>query len=298
MPLSTCHLQTYPTATPFLAKMRPLLEANEARNGLMLGIALRAETDPHFYGSDPYFATAADANGIVVAALMTPPHGVILYCDRDPADQETINAALQALADNLQADSWPVPTVQGPTAVAHLFAQIWATLTGITYQVATELRVFALHQVIHPSYSPGHLRQATLADLALAIQWFQAFEREIHLGEADFQDEERLHKVITQRIADGYLYFWEHEQPVSMAGLTRPTARGITIGPVYTPPEQRGHGYASSAVARLSQQMLAAGKEFCALFTDLANPTSNHIYQQIGYQALGDFTLYRFVATH
>ena len=267
MPLSTCHLQTYPTATPFLAKMRPLLEANEARNGLMLGIALRAETDPHFYGSDPYFATAADANGIVVAALMTPPHGVILYCDRDPADQETINAALQALADNLQADSWPVPTVQGPTAVAHLFAQIWATLTGITYQVATELRVFALHQVIH-------------------------------LGEADFQDEERLHKVITQRIADGYLYFWEHEQPVSMAGLTRPTARGITIGPVYTPPEQRGHGYASSAVARLSQQMLAAGKEFCALFTDLANPTSNHIYQQIGYQALGDFTLYRFVATH
>ncbi|MEZ4679331.1 MAG: GNAT family N-acetyltransferase [Caldilineaceae bacterium] len=104
----------------------------------------------------------------------------------------------------------------------------------------------------------------------------------------------QLHKSIRQKIADQHLFFWEDGEPVSMVALARPTAHGIGIGPVYTPPQYRGRGYASSAVAQLSQQMLDTGKEFCALFTDVANPTSNHIYQAIGYRALVDFQVYRF----
>ncbi len=68
----------------------------------------------------------------------------------------------------------------------------------------------------------------------------------------------------------------------------------MRIGPVYTPPEQRGHGYASALVAGVSQWLLDAGNQFCFLFTDLRNPTSNHIYQVIGYQPVGDFTEYSF----
>jgi predicted GNAT family acetyltransferase len=79
-----------------------------------------------------------------------------------------------------------------------------------------------------------------------------------------------------------------------MAGSTGPTPHGIRIGAVYTPPEYRQRGYASACVAYLSQMMLDSGRKFCFLFTDLSNPTSNHIYQQIGYEPVCDVDNYVF----
>ncbi|MEZ4622736.1 MAG: GNAT family N-acetyltransferase [Caldilineaceae bacterium] len=289
---ATLHCQTYSTATPFLAKMRPLLEVNEAANGLLLGLALRVEGDPHAFGdADPYFATVEDDTDVIVAALMTPPHGVILYGAR-PAADVSIPAALQAIAENLRGNGWSVPTVNGPSAISACFAQTWSTMTGCPYEPLMATRVFQLREVRHPHYSPGRLRLATEADQELAAQWWHAFSQEAEHN--DEVDEVQLHKSIRQKIADQHLFFWEDGEPVSMVALTRPTAHGIGIGPVYTPPQYRGRGYASSAVAQLSQQMLDTGKEFCALFTDVANPTSNHIYQAIGYRALVDFQVYRF----
>ena len=87
---------------------------------------------------------------------------------------------------------------------------------------------------------------------------------------------------------------WDNGQPVAMAAKVRPTRNGMTISLVYTPPEQRRHGYATACVAALSQQLLDEGWQFCTLFTDLANPTSNSIYQKIGYQPVADFNDYLF----
>ena len=76
-----------------------------------------------------------------------------------------------------------------------------------------------------------------------------------------------------------------------------PTVAGVTrIGPVYTPPEARRHGYAGMAVAQASRHALARGAHTCMLFTDLANPTSNKIYRAIGYAAVSDFEEWRFDA--
>jgi predicted GNAT family acetyltransferase len=95
-------------------------------------------------------------------------------------------------------------------------------------------------------------------------------------------------------IEDRSAWFWETDgQRVSLAVAVGPTPNGIRIGRVYTPPERRGHGYASNLVAQLSAQLLAQGKKFCYLFTDIANPTSNSIYQKIGYRAVSDLTSYR-----
>jgi predicted GNAT family acetyltransferase len=91
-------------------------------------------------------------------------------------------------------------------------------------------------------------------------------------------------------IEEGRLFFWDDSGPVSMAGLTRPTPHGISVSFVYTPPELRGRGYASAVVGRLSQRCLEEGRDFCTLYTDLSNPTSNSIYQRIGYRALADVT--------
>ena len=75
---------------------------------------------------------------------------------------------------------------------------------------------------------------------------------------------------------------WEG-QPVSLAGFGGPTPNGLRIGPVYTPPQHRGHGYGSAVTAAASHVALDRGKRFCFLYTDLANPTSNAIYERIGY---------------
>ena len=74
-------------------------------------------------------------------------------------------------------------------------------------------------------------------------------------------------------------YIWEDGTPVSMCQATGATPHGIRIGAVYTPPELRRRGYASALVAAVSQAELDRGRRWCFLFTDLANPTSNRIYQ-------------------
>jgi len=96
-------------------------------------------------------------------------------------------------------------------------------------------------------------------------------------------------------VATGDIFLWDDGRPVSVAARNRPTPHGISVGYVYTPPELRGRGYATSCVAALSQHLLDSGYEFCTLFTDLANPTSNDIYQQIGYRPICDYDEYVFL---
>ncbi len=84
-------------------------------------------------------------------------------------------------------------------------------------------------------------------------------------------------------------WLWEDGgQPVSLAGFSGPTPTGIRIGPVYTPPELRRRGYATTLVADLSAWLLERGHRACFLYTDLANPTSNRIYVEIGYERVCD----------
>jgi predicted GNAT family acetyltransferase len=88
---------------------------------------------------------------------------------------------------------------------------------------------------------------------------------------------------------DGGLVVWEDGgEPVSIAGFGGPTPNGIRIGPVYTPPELRGHGYASALVGELTARQLAGGRSLCFLYTDLANPTANGVYERIGYRRVAE----------
>lgn len=79
-----------------------------------------------------------------------------------------------------------------------------------------------------------------------------------------------------------------------MAGMTPMTAGQIRVAPVYTPAHLRGRGYASAVTAEASQAALDAGATEVLLFTDLANPTSNALYQRIGYLPVTDFAVYDF----
>jgi predicted GNAT family acetyltransferase len=140
---------------------------------------------------------------------------------------------------------------------------------------------------------PGRLRRATGADRELLTEWFVAFAAEA-LGE-------NVNPQAAGRSVDAYLgtegmglYLWEDGRPVSIAGRSRPTPNGVTVNYVYTPPEHRNKGYASACVAALSQLLLEEGYRYCFLFTDLANPTSNKIYEAIGYEPVCDMDEYEF----
>ena len=102
-------------------------------------------------------------------------------------------------------------------------------------------------------------------------------------------------KNAEKRVIDGKTFFWVVDgHPVCMAAHARPTANGMTVNAVFTPKEHRGKGYASALVARVSEVALMSGKKFCVLYTDLDNPTSNSIYQKVGYQPVCDSVNYRF----
>lgn len=282
-------LTTYERVDPFLSKVRTELERQEVRNSLPLGVALNLQKHPT--RQQPYLATVEDGARLVATAVMTPPRNLILTGNY-PEEHE----AFTLLAQNLHANGWPMPGVLGPTEVAHSFALAWQQRTGQTYQEGMRERAFELTQVIPPRPGPGRLRLAILADLELVLKWVQAFYQEAVPDEPTGSLEE-MQRKLKKLIERGEIYLWELEEGpiVSLAAKTRPVSKVISIGPVYTPPEQRGKGYASRCVAAFSQLLLASGWERCSLFTDLANPTSNSIYQQIGYRPVCDFTAYTFV---
>jgi predicted GNAT family acetyltransferase len=133
------------------------------------------------------------------------------------------------------------------------------------------------------------------SDSEILIQWFMEFSAEA----VDSISHDEAERLVDMRLASDSslrgLRLWEvNGVPVSFAGYSGPTPNGIRIGPVYTPPDLRGQGYASACVAALSQEMLDAGRKFVFLFTDLSNPTSNHIYQTIGYEMVSTIDEYRF----
>lgn len=274
----------------FLERMQPLLMQQEARYGLMLGLALNITRQIDFYGPyPPYLAIAEDAEGIAAAALMTPPHGIIVYSDRAES-----RPGLTAIAHDLANAGWSLPTAKGLEPLCTHFAAIWSEIAQVKSEIAVSERLFELREVIHPTYSAGHLRQATNDDVELVAHWLVAFTEEaLRTVESISLDEART--GVQKRVERGSIYVWEDGEPVCLLGAGRPTEHGISIGPVYTPAILRGKGYATSGVARLSQLLLDQGRGFCTLFTDLANPTSNRIYQNVGYRPICDYSVYRFL---
>ncbi|MBW3589374.1 MAG: GNAT family N-acetyltransferase, partial [Actinobacteria bacterium] len=131
-------------------------------------------------------------------------------------------------------------------------------------------------------------------ELDLIVSWFKGFNRDIS---AEPIDEERI-KRFTESLfttEDRKVYLWEDGEPVSMAVHSGPTPNGLRVAIVYTPPDKRRNGYASACVAAVSQVILDSGRTFCFLYTDLANPTSNHIYMEIGYEPVCDSDMWSFI---
>jgi predicted GNAT family acetyltransferase len=177
------------------------------------------------------------------------------------------------------ADALPLTGVNADRATAEALAAHWPG-----HRVDQEQRLYRLAELVAPSPAPGGgPRTATRADRGLLIDWHLAFGAEV--GRPGTHAE----RLVDERTAFGDLTLWETDGvPVSMAGVTRNIAGTVRVAAVYTPREHRGRGYAAAVTAEVSRAARAAGAEEVLLFTDLANPTSNGMYQRIGYRAVSD----------
>ncbi|MGZ8619952.1 MAG: GNAT family N-acetyltransferase [Actinomycetota bacterium] len=278
MPQAHIQVRTLEDPAAFLADARPLLMLDEARHNLMLGVVGRIATEPNSY---PVFRLwlAEDPSGDVVgAASMTAPWPIALA-------RPTHERAIEALVAAASAGDLPVPGVVGAVPEVHEFASRWTAVTGMNATTRRAEGAFALEEVAPVPIAAGAARPATEADRELIAPWMVAFVAEALPDDPAADDDGR--EIVDSRLRSDSagLWLWEVDgRAVSVAGYGGPTPNGIRIGPVYTPPEHRGHGYATSLVAELSAWLIANGRRFCFLYTDLANPTSNAIYRRIGYR--------------
>ena len=270
----------------FMARAGEYLAAHEAEHCLILGIATNIRLGTMPLPEPPLFAIVTGGEGedhVVAAALQTPPHNAVLSM---VDDLEAVDALAEALAGEA------LPGVTGPRDAAAHFAERWAARAGRRASRRMAERIYRVSAVRAPRPAPGRMRPAERADRPLLLAWIEAFFQEA-LGESTDPED----SVDRWLAGEGRtLHLWEDgDLRVSLCGVGGETPNGIRVGPVYTPPEHRGHGYASNLVAGVSQAQLDAGRRFVFLFTDLANPTSNRIYQDVGYEPVIDFDRIDFV---
>jgi predicted GNAT family acetyltransferase len=272
-------VERYLTAAEFLAATEPTLLLAEAENALLLGIVSGVAARATPATDAPYFAAVWEGRDLSVAAFRTLP-------DKLGLTRASNLEALAPLALDVQAACPGAVEVLGPEPTAGTFASELARLRAQQVHRRFRQRIYELRQITPRGQAPsGRLRPAHAADTDLLTGWAEAFS-------AVVGDRGDPRAVVEARIAAGELYLWEDGQPVSMAAWAGKTRNGVRINFVFTPPELRGHGYATAAVSALSQRMLDEGNRFCCLYTDLANPTSNSIYQKIGYRPVCDAAVY------
>jgi predicted GNAT family acetyltransferase len=231
----------------------------------------------------PRFAYGCEDDGRVgFAALRTPPWP-ILASGLSPSLSEAF------VRQWMERDGEP-PGVNGERDTSRSIAAAWGALTGGRTRCRMRAALHTLEQVTEPPRpAAGELRLAILAERELLIEWMELF-----VGEAGLGSGTRAAAMGDARPARGRLLVWCDGAPVSMVGLQPAVAGVVRLGPVYTPVEHRRRGYAGSAVAAVSRQALSEGASSCMLFTDLANPTSNKIYAQVGYRRQADWEEHEF----
>ena len=254
---------------------------HEAENSVLLGVAHTLLHNPARYPHPPYLAVI-EANGDILAvALRTPPYKLLL------SKAKNLDA-LTLVAQDLQ-DREQLPGVMGLVPEVETFLQPWQKLTGQSYQREVAMGIHQLAAVQSFATANGHLRLATERDRPLLLEWVPAFTTEI--GMVVNEDAEH---VVDSQLKAQHIYLWEDNAPVSLATGRQVSPTVGRIGQVYTPPEYRRKGYATASVAALSQKLLDEGCNCCFLLTNLANPTSNHIYREIGYSPVCDWHEYSF----
>jgi predicted GNAT family acetyltransferase len=275
----TVDLDDYVVAAAGFLRSRPV------QNTIQLAVVetLRARGASAFGETAPLFGWWRSDGGEITAALLhTPPYPVLLT--RLP------ERSAEPLAEALVTGRRQLAGVNAEQADAAAFAAAWSRLTGATSRESRRSRLFRLERLQPPDPGPpGVAQEATAADRALLESWLADF------GEETGENYRSPSDVVEDKLSYHGLTLWKVDgAAVSVAGRNRSAAGVIAVAPVYTPPEHRRRGYAGAVTAAVSQSALDVGADHVVLFTDLANPTSNALYQRLGYRPVEDRVVLRF----
>ncbi|HFJ9453933.1 GNAT family N-acetyltransferase [Bacillus anthracis] len=269
-------LHVYEEIVNFKEEVTPFLEKNEQENNLILGV-LQMVHQPIFMG------IAKQGEEIAVVFLQTEEKKQIIVATSEMAEEDIVELAKKL------AEVYPnVPGLIGNKKIVQRLAEEIAVLENKKTTVAMEQGIYELKQVKKKWNGDEVFREVNSDELTLIEQWIYQFCEDVNLPTTKEEAKQTAHTLITNHRlfgleVDGKL--------VSVAAKTRPTKNNITVNFVYTPKEERKKGYASNCVAALSQRMLDEGYKTTTLYTDLANPTSNKIYQEIGYEQIAESVL-------
>ncbi|MGW3664078.1 GNAT family N-acetyltransferase [Streptomyces sp. NPDC005141] len=233
----------------------------------------------------PLFGTLNRAGEVHAACYRLPSRGLGLT-PLTPEQADTLAARLAALGHSL-------PSVGADHGTATAFAEAWQRHTGATPKLRDiRLRLYRLGTLTPPEPPPaGRARVLGEQDLEEVMFWCGEFARAV--GEVVSLD---AGSWAGSRFADKRYTLWETPDgtPVSVAGMNPLIGGQIQVDIVYTPARLRGRGYAGAVTAEVSRAALAAGAREVVLFADLSNPTSNALYQRLGYRSLADWGAYDF----
>jgi GNAT superfamily N-acetyltransferase len=291
-PITRPHLQFCADPADFLAAAADHLTANPVVSTVVTTVAhrlLSQRVDAIAPPERNWWLVARDESGAVVGAGMRAAP----FAPYPPFLLPMPDAAAVSLARALHGRGEEVLAINGALPAVELCAAEICRLGGGRVEVSQHTRLHELGELSPPAPVPGRLETATEDDLALVEAWFGAF-----MGDADEQAGRprgaSAHEIpdraeMLRRIRAGRLWFWVDDagRRVHLTGANPPSFDVARIGPVYTPPGQRGRGWASNAVAEVSRRIQAQGARVC-LFTDQANPTSNKIYAALGFRPVVD----------
>jgi predicted GNAT family acetyltransferase len=226
----------------------------------------------------PIFALGvAQPDEVSFAAMRTPPWP-LLTSPLEPGHAD-------ALVDLWLRHDPDLPGVSGVPQTARAIAAAWERRTGGTARRTFSEAMHVLDEVQDPPWpAPGTLRLPRRGERDLLVRWTEEF-----IGETGLVGGAQAEQMVDARLRRQGLLVWDDGGPVSLVGVNPAVAGVVRIGPVYTPRPCRRRGYAGSAVAAVSRRALAGGADRCMLYTDLANPTSNKIYAEVGYRRCGDW---------
>ena len=267
----------------------PFLLKHEAENNLLFSILNSLKEDFYRYGDNkPVFISITENNKIKLVSIRTPPHNQILsYTDN--------LLTIDVLIDELIKNNFDLPGVLGFKKGAESFVKLWCREKGINTKLVANERIYKLERVAEETLGKNEFIKATRLYEDKILQWAKEFLIEA-LPERNNEMIEQSLKRVTKAVRKGkFFLLLENNEPISMAQKAGKTPNGNVVNYVYTPPELRRRGYATECVAKLSNYILEEGNQFCFLFTDLMNPTSNSIYQKIGYRAVIDVDEFQFI---
>jgi predicted GNAT family acetyltransferase len=265
---------THDDASAFLIAADPFFRADPFSANVIAVVAARVAAGDRIGGPDRLFITVEGPDGEAVGlAMQTPPHP--LFVSRMP------QGAAAALADSLAGAARDLPGVNGARDSTTAFSEAWCRRTNQTATIVTAMRMYRLEKLNRPRQVSGEAIAAAVCDTGLVADWLAAFHDEAtpHTPREDWS------ALAQRRITAGQVHLWrDRDAPVAMAAVSAPAAGVARVGPVYTPVPARRRGYGAAVTAAATAAAIAAGIEHVVLYTDLANPTSNSIYQAIGYR--------------